>query len=275
LVAETGQTPDALSAFLSGGVGPDWQFSEQYLGGSGQEIGLWAIPLLEDGAGVDALRDAAAGGRNDDYTDWAETIADSGTRADGEPIYIRPDWEIGGEWFEWTARAQADVEAYKDAFGQMADSFRSVDSDFQMVWDPTSDRGDQTYLYPGDEAVDVIGQSHYFIREFQGDDPVAAFEKVENGYSFGLSQIDAFAEERGKAIGITELGVSGADAGVFFDEVQAWAAGQDNLAFVNVWYVGPESGYDGRSNPAAVGEFLAEGVGGGSPNAVQEDILIA
>ena len=39
-----------------------------------------------------------------------------------------------------------------------ADSFRSVDSDFQMVWDPTADRGDQTYLYPGDDVVDVIGR---------------------------------------------------------------------------------------------------------------------
>jgi hypothetical protein len=247
LVAETGQTPDALSAFLGGGVGPDWQFSEEYLGGSGQEIGLWSIPLVEDEAGVDALRDAAAGGRNDDYTAWAESIAESGTRDDGEPIYIRPDWEIGGEWFPWTERAQADPEAYKEAFGQMADSFRSVDSDFQMVWDPTADRGDQTYLYPGDDVVDVIG----------------------------LAQIDAFAEERGKAIALTEFGASGDDAGAWFDEVQEWAAGQDNLAFVTVWYDGPESGYNGRDNPAAVAELLAEGVGGGTPFQSSEGTLIA
>jgi hypothetical protein len=275
LVAETGQTPDALSAFLGGGVGPDWQFSEEYLGGSGQEIGLWSIPLVEDEAGVDALRDAAAGGRNDDYTAWAESIAESGTRDDGEPIYIRPDWEIGGEWFPWTERAQADPEAYKEAFGQMADSFRSVDSDFQMVWDPTADRGDQTYLYPGDDVVDVIGQAHYFQREFQGDDPVAAFDMTVNGYEFGLAQIDAFAEEHGKAIALTEFGASGDDAGAWFDEVQEWAAGQDNLAFVTVWYDGPESGYNGRDNPAAVAELLAEGVGGGTPFQSSEGTLIA
>ncbi len=275
LVAETGQTPDALSAFLGGGVGPDWQFSGDQLGGSGLEIGLWSIPLTEDGAGVDALRDAAAGGRNDDYTAWAESIADGGARADGEPIYIRPDWEIGGEWFPWTARAQADAEAYKEAFGQMAGSFKSVDSDFQMVWDAAADRGDQTYLYPGDDVVNVIGQTHFFQRQYQGDDPVAAFDKAVDGYAFGLAQLDAFAEERGKPVAIAELGANGADAGAWFDEVQEWAAGQDNLAFVNVWYDGPESGYDGSSNPAAVGELLAEGIGGGTPNRVQEDVLIA
>ena len=98
---------------------------------------------------------------------------------------------------------------------------------------------------------------------------MAAFDRTVNGYEFGLAQIDAFAEEHGKAIAITELGASGADAGAWFDEVQEWAAGQDNLAFVNVWYDGPESGYDGRSNPAAVGELLAEGVGGGTPSQVQ------
>lgn len=275
LVSETGQTPDALSAFLSGGEAPDWQFGAGQLGGSGQEIALWSIPLTEDGAGVDALRDAAAGGRNADYTAWAESIADNGAREDGEPIYIRPDWEIGGEWFTWTARAQADTEAYKGAFGQMAASFRSVDPDFQMVWDAAADRGDQTYLYPGDDAVDVIGGSHYWQRQWQGDDPAAAFDKTVNGYSFGLAQLDAFAEEHGKPIAITELGASGADAGAWFDEVQEWAAGQDNLAFVNVWYDGPESGFDGRSNPAAVGDFLAEGLGGSTQNLGQDDVVIA
>jgi beta-mannanase len=156
-----------------------------------------------------------------------------------------------------------------------ADSFRSVDSDFQMVWDPTADRGDQSYLYPGDDVVDVIGQAHYFQREFQGDDPVAAFDMTVNGYEFGLAQIDAFAEEHGKAIALTEFGASGDDAGAWFDEVQEWAAGQDNLAFVTVWYDGPESGYNGRDNPAAVGELLAEGVGGGTPFQSSEGTLIA
>ena len=172
-------------------------------------------------------------------------------------------------------RAQADPDAYKGVFGQMADSFRTVESDFQMVWDAGADRGDPTYVYPGDDAVDVIGPTHYFQRQYQGDDPVAAFDQAVNGYAFGLAQLDAFAEERGKPIAITELGASGDDAGAWFDEVQEWAAGQDNLAFVNVWYDGPESGYDGSSNPAAVGELLAEGVGGGTPNRVQEETRIA
>ncbi len=98
---------------------------------------------LTDGGDVAALREIAAGQHIGDHTRRAQEVLAS-RAGDGDPIYIRPDWEIGGEWFEWTRDAQQDL-------------------------------GPVEQFYPGDNAVDVISTDIYWNPQWMGADPRHAF----------------------------------------------------------------------------------------------------
>jgi Glycosyl hydrolase family 26 len=226
-----------------GDADPGWQLSSSFLGGTGREI-LWSIPMYPDGGGVEMLREVAAGTHNGHYTEWAKKILASRS-GDSDPIYVRTTWELGGEWFPWTADAKADPAAYRAAFQQFAKSFHDVSDRFDMVWDFNSDRGPVEQWYPGNEAVDVISQDIYWTPEFQGGDPAAAFDKMVNGYSRGLAWMADFAAQHGKPMAISEWSVQGDNAGPFIEAMQKWIASHD-VAYATYWNDGPESGYDGR-----------------------------
>ena len=224
---------------------PEWQLSGEFLGGAGRLIN-WSIPMTPDNGGAAAMREAASGAHNERYAGWARSILGS-RQGDNGPIYVRTAWELGGEWFPWTQAAQEDPEAFKGAFQQFSKAFRGVSNRFQMVWDFNSDRGPVEQWYPGDEAVQVVAQDIYWTKDFQGNDPVAAFEKSVNGYSRGLAWMADFAAEHGKRMAIPEWGApmdAGQDAATWIGLMHDWMNKHD-VAYANYWNDGHGSGYDG------------------------------
>jgi Ca2+-binding RTX toxin-like protein len=221
---------------------PGWQLSSSFLGGAGRHIN-WSIPAWPDSGGVGAMREAAAGQHNGTYKNWAGKILAS-RAGDGDPIYVRTTWELGGEWFAWTGHAKEDPEAYKKAFQQFAQSFHEVSPRFKIVWDFVPDRGEVEQWYPGDAAVDVISQDVYWHTQYSGTDPVAAFDRAVNGMSRGLAWVANFAEEHGKPIAISEWGVpgNGYDGAKYIELMQAWME-EHNVVYADYW--NSTAAYDG------------------------------
>ena len=265
-----GQPVDAVLGYTGGGswgdADPGWQLSSGFLGGTGREI-LWSIPMYPDGGGVGTLREVASGKHNGTYTEWAEKILAS-RAGDGDPIYVRTTWELGGEWFPWTADAEADPAAYRAAFQQFAKAFHDVSGRFDMVWDFNGDRGEVEQWYPGDGAVDVISQDIYWQSEWAGSDPVKAFEwNATRGR--GLDWMADFAAKHGKPMAISEWGVHGDDAGPFIKAMKQWID-THNVVYATFWNEGEGSGYDGTISNGRwpnSGEALREFFGSGSGTA--------
>jgi hypothetical protein len=118
---------------------------------------FWSVPLIpNDGT---TLAQAATGQFNDYYRRAAQALADQHPMDDGK-VLIRTGWEVGGGWFPWGA--DGDNEAFKEAFRQLVDTFRSVDDDFVFCFDFVGNYQDPRNFYPGKEWVDIISQDFYW-----------------------------------------------------------------------------------------------------------------
>ena len=113
-----GRPVDQVLGFLPGNgwsLNLDAAISSGYYGPPGTKKIVWSLQMYPEDGGVAALREVAAGQHVADHTRWAQQILAS--RADdSDPIYIRPNWELGGEWYPWTGDAQQDPQAYRAAF---------------------------------------------------------------------------------------------------------------------------------------------------------------
>jgi Ca2+-binding RTX toxin-like protein len=241
-------------------MNPGWIYSQGFLGGAGKPVNL-SMPMAPDSAGVADYASIARGEHRGDHQSWARTILAAAPQ-DGSPIYVRSTWEIPGEWFPWSQVAKDDPETFKAAWRAFADAFHDVSDRFQMVWDFNSDRGAVEQFYPGDEAVDVIGQDIYWNSDFQGGAPDAAFDKhfaAKGGYSRGLDWMADFAAAHGKPMAISEWGVPINDPAVTAEEAAAWVGrfrdwildqnndpGEPGVAYVNYWNVSEAYTYGGR-----------------------------
>ena len=246
--AALGADVDAVHAFGADGIDPTWQLEPEWMGGAGKPI-VWSIPFARDADGPEEYRAIAEGSRTEEFRSWAEEILASRS-GDGDDIFVRTTWEVGGEWFPWTEVAQQDPDAFKGAWQEFARAFHEVSPRFRMVWDATADRGDVEQFYPGDDAVDVVSQDIYWQRQWQGDDAAAAFEQASSGYDWDLDDMAAFARERGKGIAVSEWAAGGDDAAGFVDGFREWILEQEasglDVEYATYWNDVDGSGYDGH-----------------------------
>ncbi|KAA2211381.1 glycosyl hydrolase, partial [Teichococcus oryzae] len=149
------------------------------------------------------------------------------TPGDG-PIMVRTGWEANGDWFFWNAIGKE--EAFKGAFRQMSSTFKEVSDRFQFEWNVNHANGglDPAKIYPGDEYVDVIGMDFYYKPEFQGSDPVKAFERIRDE-KYGLKWLEEFAKAHGKPTAYSEWGVKGDGAAPFVQAAKAWFEQHDPI----------------------------------------------
>jgi beta-mannanase len=234
---------DAVLGYTVGD--PSWQiFMPNFLGGTRRKI-LWSIGMWPEEAGIDGMRAVAAGKRNLEFTRWATDILKS-RFADRDPIYVRTTWEIGGEWFSWTAFAKQDPFAYRRAFQNFAASFHKVSNRFKIVWDFTGNRGPVEQWYPGDAACDVISQDIFWYPQWSSTDPFEAFMWSRRA-DRGLDWMKNFAAQHNKPMAISEWGVTGLQGdtgGVFIEEMKKWLD-SNRVAYATYWNGTAASGYDG------------------------------
>ena len=102
-------------------------------------------------------------GRYDDYIrEFAE-----GARDWGHPFFLRFNWEMNGNWFEWSEGVNGNQAGeYVAAWRHVHDIFTEVGAtNATWVWcpnvDPESKLHDLSSLYPGDAYVDWTGLDGY------------------------------------------------------------------------------------------------------------------
>jgi Glycosyl hydrolase family 26 len=184
------------------------------LGGLLQEMSTpgHAIPMLS--WQVDFTGDQIVDGKLDSYLK-AQAAA---VLAYAQPVFIRPDWEMNGNWSPWDYPQVTPAE-YVAAWRHIVDIFNRVGAtNAAFVWcpnvgdftpDPVSD------WYPGSNYVDWIGVDAY---------PANGSTKtvVEPD---GLNQIAGYAASLGKPMMLAEWGetLPGTDSDWVFDLVFQWA----------------------------------------------------
>lgn len=149
----------------------------------------------------------------------------------GKPVFVRLNWEMQGNWYDWSpfdlsnvvrpGNTPADfVAAWRRIFGV----FRQLAPNAAFVWCPhlwgVQQPGGSNYVptdfYPGDDYVDWVATNVYLN--------AAAWDFVLDGAGWGANQIAAFATTHGKPMQICEWAVEDgtADNPMFVTRFADW-----------------------------------------------------
>ncbi|MFC3124609.1 glycoside hydrolase family 26 protein [Pseudoroseomonas globiformis] len=190
---------------------------------------LWSVAMIPRGS---SLKEAATGKYNRYYVSAAKLLAQTKPFPDGT-IPIRIGWEMNGDWFPWAAQGkEADFVA---TFRHIVDSYRSVSDKFRFEWNVNyGQRMDVMKAYPGDNYVDILGMDFYWKPQYEGNDPVSAFEKMRD-HRVGLRWLEEMAKQKGKPTAYSEWGVQGNNAAPFIKLVRDWIAQHPNVLYTNYW----------------------------------------
>ena len=108
------------------------------------------------------LSDVIAGSYDEYIREFAEAA-----REWGHPFFLRFNWEMNGNWFEWSEGVNGNQPGeYVAAWRHVHDIFKQVGAtNATWVWcpnvDPSGKMQDLASLYPGDEYVDWTGLDGY------------------------------------------------------------------------------------------------------------------
>jgi hypothetical protein len=198
---------------------------------------VWSVPMIPPGGNLEA---SATGRYNSHYVSAAQVLAHARPDSHGL-IRMRFGWELNGDWFPWAAKGKA--KAFSATFQNMVRSFRSVSSAFRFEWNINYGGSmDPAEAYPGDDYVDVVGMDFYWMPEYQGNDPEAAFIKIRDD-RYGLQYITELAATHHKPVAFSEWGVRGDNAAPFINLVSEWIKSH-NTVYHNYW--NSDAAYPGR-----------------------------
>jgi hypothetical protein len=151
---------------------------------------------------------------------------------DDGKVFIRTGWEMGGGWFPWGE--DGDNEAFKEAFRQLVETFRSVDDDFVFCFDFVGNYQDPRNFYPGKEWVDVISQDFYWNPQWTSYDSGEAFDIIRD-MPWGLAFTEQWAASEGLPTAYAEWGAkAGLDGAAFIRKAHAWFEGH-NVVQATYW----------------------------------------
>ena len=191
----------------------------------------WAMPINVVGT---SLSDVANGSNDSDFTYFAEQILLA--QPTGR-IQIRLGWEMNGTWYPWSCMSQP--WNYISAWRRVVTLIRGVSDRFVFTWSPNWTWGENGIInnpevcYPGDEFVDYIGMSCYYIAEYDNANPFYAWLYKKNA-PYGLDWLVDFAKIHGKHPVISEWGVSRDGAQEYIEAFGAYLIA-NNFAWANYW----------------------------------------
>jgi Ca2+-binding RTX toxin-like protein len=211
---------------------PTWEYEVN--GFNRYERLYWSVPLTVQGT---PLEDVAAGLHDAEFRQLAEGIA-AGEPPD-EPIVIRLGWENNGWWFDWSSLDRP--QTYIDAFRHAVDAFRDVSDRFVFEWNSNQARYENPEpAYPGDDYVDIVGMDAFYDVQYDGTDPVAAFQSIRDR-TYGLQWVEDFAAAHDKPTAYSEWGISTDAAGPYIQLFADWikqhdaAADGEGVAYMGYW----------------------------------------
>ena len=219
----------------------EWHVST-FNGGRGRLA--YGLPLLPEAKGA-SLEQVAAGRHDAVWRSVARTLV---THGRGHS-FVRIGLEANGTWFPWGATAST-ADDYRAAYRRVARVMSSVAPRLLFVFDIScgvalegaeSDRlASLTRLYPGDDAVDVIGCDHYDSWSAAAETEAEWADSISPATGPGLSDVVQFAREHKKRFAVPEWGLSskranGAGDNPFFIRkmFEFFSANRDVLAFEN------------------------------------------
>jgi hypothetical protein len=193
---------------------------------------IWSVPLVVDGS---TLEVAATGAYSTHYRKAAEALLAANTGSNG-PIHVRTGWEFNGDWFPWAAKGHE--QAFIGAFRELVNTFRSVSNHFVFEWnvnqgDAWNSTIDPGTAYPGDAYVDIVGMDFYYNPEWDGTDPLTAWNAMV-GDKYGLQWHQDFAAAHNKPTAYSEWGIKSDNAGPYIQRAAEWFSSH-NVLYNNYW----------------------------------------
>jgi hypothetical protein len=199
---------------------------------------------------IDFTGGRVASGRMDGYL---RKQADE-VRAYGGPLFLRPDWEMNGNWMQlWSLPAVTPAQ-YVASWRHVVDIFRHEGvHNVAFVWSPNAARYWQYAVsawYPGDEYVSWFG--------------VDGYPRVSSGSSIltepdGLNAVAQLAHKHGKPLMLAEWAATlpDPDDGWAFDLVFNWAKAYPETvkALVYFDYGASDNDHLLADHPAGAAEF--------------------
>ncbi len=218
----------------------DWSIST-FAGFEGTLVyGLSLLPFDQKAS----LADVAAGKYDDVWKGVARNLLRHGR---GDSI-VRIGLEANGTWFPWGATSGS-APQFRPAFRRVSSVLKSVAPDLLINFDigcgvPLTGSSDRlaplTRLYPGDEAVDIIGCDIYDWWTTRASSDSSWQKALRPAAGPGLADVAAFARARNKGMSIPEWGVAPRSQGglgdnsLFIAKMRAFMdANRDVLVFEN------------------------------------------
>src|SRR5271166_2240960 len=190
------------------------------------------IPMAADGENADASFQAIASGSEDAvFNGIFQAYASAGFKN----FYIRPGWEMNGNWYPWsvTSSDAADFVAAFQHIASLAHNFAGAS--IKVVWNPAySGFVNYNSIYPGNQAVDVIGMDTYGV-DAGGTADSSTFDTSTAPTDYTLKDALAMAVANGKPFALPEVG-AGTNDTTFPANVASVVAGSGaQVAFVSIW----------------------------------------
>lgn len=203
-----------------------------------------AVPMLTQDR-HNTLAQGVAGAYDDHFKRLAQGLVSTG-RAD---TVIRLGWEFNGDWYTWHASQNPD--AFIRYWRRIVGVMRAVpNSRFRFDWNPNLGRAGiaADLVYPGDDAVDIIGLDVY-NQSWTKPRPSSQERWIElRQQPFGLDWHRSFAEAKGKPRSFPEWGTGrrpdgsgGEDDPLFISEMAQWVAASDVV--YHAYWDYPDPGY--------------------------------
>jgi len=177
---------------------------------------VYGLPMLPRDADGGDLLSIASGEHDWVYRKVAQDLVANGR---GTSI-IRIGWEPNGDWFPWNARA-SDAEQYIAAYRHIVGVLRTVAPNLVIDFDVACgtplrgqvDRLDAlNLLYPGDDAVDLVGCDFYDWYTTKSQDESGWRQAIRPPDAVGIADVANFARAHGKGLTYPEWGLASTEA---------------------------------------------------------------
>lgn len=269
-VSAMGQTPGVMDSYVDTTLpASQWVSDSQWLADSWKanpwSAGLTPIvglAMATEGEDADqSFKNISSGSEDSVFQGIFQAWANDGYNQ----FDIRPGYEMNGNWMPWsvTSGNVADFNAAFQHIANLAHTFNGAS--IQVVWNPNvgSTPVPVSDLYPGDQAVDIVGLDTYGPPVDNGDAPG---NTSSDPYTVTLLNSIAIANAHGKQFAIPETG--GTDPGFAAAMGDTIAKSKANLAFFNIWDINDQSGHLSWSDQPAVASAWKQAyqavAGGGS-----------
>jgi hypothetical protein len=209
--------------------------------------GLPLLPEEEEGDFAGVL----SGAHDDVYESVARDLVDNGR---GRSI-VRIGWEANGDWFPWNATAADAAEyvaAYRHVVGVLRRNAPELVIDFDLGCGTSlrgqTDRLDAlNLLYPGDDAVDLVGCDFYDWHNTRSTDEASWQTSIRPADAIGIADVADFARAHGKGLTYPEWGLaSTAEQGVgdnpfFVEKMRSFFEANSDILVLEGYFSEPET----------------------------------